>query len=51
MAPATRKLIRIMPENEFMVAEMFNALLGDDIPARKKFISEKGAEYIDLADI
>ena len=51
MAPATRRLIKIMPEDEAATLRMFNTLLGDDILARKEFISVHGAEYIDLADI
>lgn len=51
MAPETRRLIKIMPEDEAATLRMFNTLLGDDILARKEFISVHGAEYIDLADI
>ena len=51
MSPETRRLIKIMPENEAETLAMFNTLLGDDIYARKEFIAAHGAEYIDLADI
>ncbi len=51
MAPETRRLIKIMPEDEAATLRMFNTLLGDDIVSRKEFISAHGAEYIDLADI
>lgn len=51
MAPATRRLIRITPEDEEKTREMFDVLLGDNIDARKAFISEHGNKYIDLADI
>jgi len=51
MAPATRRLIRIMPENEEKTYQMFDVLLGDNIDARKSFIAEYGSKYIDLADI
>jgi hypothetical protein len=30
---------------------MFETLLGDDIVARKEFIAQNGAKYMDLADI
>ncbi len=51
MAPATRRLIRITPEDEEKTREMFDVLLGDNIDARKAFIAENGNKYIDLADI
>ena len=51
MAPATRRLIRITPEDEEKTREMFDVLLGDNIDARKAFIAEHGNKYIDLADI
>ncbi len=51
MAPATRRLIKIMPEDEAATLQMFNILLGDDILGRKEFIATHGADYIDLADI
>ena len=31
--------------------EMFDTLLGDNLPARKQFISLHGSEYIKDADI
>ena len=51
MAPATRRRIRIMPEDEKKTFEMFDVLLGDNIEARKAFIAENGHRYIDAADI
>ena len=50
MDPATRRLIRIMPEDEFATREMFEILLGDDLEGRKRYISENGHLYIDMAD-
>ncbi len=50
MKPATRKLIRISPEDEAKTYEMFDILLGDNITGRKDFISKNGAKYLDLAD-
>ncbi len=51
MHPATRRLIRICPEDETATLIMFNTLLGDDIVSRKAYIAANGAQYIDLADI
>lgn len=50
MNPATRKLIRISPEDEQCTYEMFDILLGDNITGRKEFIAQNGAKYLDLAD-
>ena len=50
MHPATRRLIRIMPEDEQKTYEMFDVLLGDNITGRKDFIANNGAKYINLAD-
>ena len=49
--PASRRLIRINPEDETATYIMFNTLLGDDIAARKSYIAANGAKYIDLADV
>ncbi|MBR5527364.1 MAG: hypothetical protein IKV97_00055 [Clostridia bacterium] len=51
MNPATRRLIKICPTDETATAVMFNTLLGDDAPARKKYIAMHGAEYVDMADV
>ena len=50
MHPATRRLIRIMPEDEARTYEMFDVLLGDNITGRKDYIATNGAKYLDLAD-
>ncbi len=50
MDPATRRLIRIMPEDEQATREMFEILLGDDLEGRKHYIAENGHLYIDMAD-
>ena len=50
MKPATRRLIRISPEDEAKTYEMFDILLGDNIIGRKEFIAKNGAKYLDLAD-
>lgn len=51
MAPATRRLIRVMPEDAEKTFQMFDVLLGDNIEARKDFIAKFGGKYVDLADI
>ncbi len=51
MNPASRRLIRITPDDEQATYIMFNTLLGDDLAARKDYIARYGADYIDLADI
>ncbi len=51
MNPKSRRLIRINPEDEQSTYIMFNTLLGDDLAARKDYISKYGADYIDLADV
>ncbi len=51
MNPATRRLVRILPEDEQKTYEMFNLLLGDDLAGRKRYIAEYGHEYLDRADI
>ena len=51
MNPASRRLIRVEPEDAQATAEMFDLLLGDNLTGRKEYIAEFGHEYIDLADI
>lgn len=51
MNPASRRLIRVMPDDEQATYIMFNTLLGDDLAARKDYIARFGADYIDLADV
>ncbi len=51
MNPATRRLIRVMPADAQETAVIFETLLGDDLPARKVFITEHGVDYISSADI
>jgi len=52
MAPATRRLVRIVPSGDELHTDfLFNALLGNDIESRKTYISENGAKYVDMADI
>lgn len=51
MHPATRKLIRIVPEDEQKTYEMFDVLLGDNLPGRKEMIATYGSKYYNLADV
>lgn len=51
MNPATRRLIKIMPEEAQMTSDMFDLLLGDNLSGRKDYIAENGHLYIDDADI
>jgi len=51
MDPATRKLIKVMPEDAEATEYMFNTLLGNDLDARKDFIEKYGPKYLELADL
>ncbi len=51
MDPATRRLIRVMPDDEESTMRMFEVLLGDDLESRKDFIARFGAKYLEFADI
>ena len=51
MSPATRRLIKVMPEDAAQTARVFDLLLGDDLTGRKNHIADSGYKYLDLADI
>lgn len=51
MNPATRRLVSVTPADAAATNRIFETLLGDDLPARKKFIAEHGSEYRKDADI
>ena len=51
MNPASRRLIAVTPTDAAATEEIFDTLLGDNLPARKKFIAEHGTEYIKAADV
>ena len=51
MNPATRRLIKVMPDDAARTSEMFDLLLGDNLQGRKDFIAEFGYMYIDEADV
>ena len=51
MAPETRRLIKVMPQDEEVTKQMFELLLGDNLEGRKEHIENCGHKYLDLADI
>ncbi len=51
MNPATRRLVSVVPDNAEKTFEIFDTLLGDNLPARKVFITENGSKYMKDADI
>lgn len=51
MAPETRHLVQVMPDDAVKTAEMFDMLLGDNLAGRKSYIAENGKFYIDLTDV
>lgn len=51
MSPATRRLIKVMPEDVEKTAQTFDLLLGENLTGRKEHIAENGFRYLDLADI
>ena len=51
MNPETRRLISVSPTNAEQTAVMFETLLGDDLPARKAFITENGKKYMRDIDV
>ncbi|CDD52579.1 MULTISPECIES: DNA gyrase/topoisomerase IV subunit B [Ruminococcus] len=51
MNPATRRLIQVTSDEAEKTFAAFDMLLGDNLQARKDFISEYGGDYLELADI
>ncbi len=51
MNPATRRLIRVSEADAKATEEIFDTLLGDNLPARKEFIAQFAAMYAEKADI
>jgi DNA gyrase subunit B len=51
MNPETRRLIKVMPSDVEMTAQMFDVLLGDNLQGRKQFIEDNGGRYLDLIDV
>ena len=51
MNPASRRLIKVMPEDAEATAMMFDLLEGDNLQGRKEHIAENGYKFLELADI
>lgn len=51
MNPETRRLIKVSRDEAEHTKFMFDMLLGDNLAARKEFISNNGHDYLDMADI
>ncbi len=51
MNPATRRLVRVLPEDAEQTSIMFDLLLGDNLQGRKDYIAENGWLYIDDVDV
>ena len=51
MNPATRRLVAVTPADAEETARIFDTLLGDDLPARKEFITKYGKFYAKDADL
>ncbi len=51
MNPETRRLIAVTPADAKKTEEIFDTLLGDNLPARKEFIALHGKEYIKDIDV
>ena len=51
MNPATRRLIKVMPQEAEATAAMFDLLEGDNLQGRKDHITENGYKFLELADI
>lgn len=51
MNPATRRLIKVTPDEAEKTSQMFDLLLGDNLDGRKEYIADYGHLYIDAADV
>ncbi len=51
MNPATRRLIKVQPDDVERTAAVFDLLLGDNLQGRKDHIAENGYKYLEMADI
>ncbi len=51
MNPETRRLISVSPADAAATEMIFDTLLGDNLPARKKFITENGDRYMKDIDV
>ena len=51
MNPATRRLIKVMPEDMERTMQIFDLLLGDNLQGRKEHIAENGYKYLEMIDV
>ena len=51
MNPATRRFIKVMPEDMERTMQIFDLLLGDNLQGRKEHIAENGYKYLDQLDV
>ncbi len=51
MNPETRRLISVSPADAAATEVIFDTLLGDNLPARKQFITDNGARYMKDIDV
>ncbi|MGN0534448.1 MAG: type IIA DNA topoisomerase subunit B [Eubacterium sp.] len=51
MNPATRRLIKVTPDDAEKTSQMFDLLLGDNLDGRKEYIADYGHLYLDAADV
>jgi DNA gyrase subunit B len=51
MNPATRRLIKVMPEDVANTQTVFDLLLGDNLTGRKEHIVENGYKYMEMVDV
>ncbi len=51
MNPATRRLIKVEPDEAAATSEKFDLLLGDNLSGRKDYIANFGHLYIDMTDV
>ncbi len=51
MNPETRRLISVSPADAAATEIIFDTLLGDNLPARKQFITENGSRYMKDIDV
>ncbi|MBQ9393302.1 MAG: DNA topoisomerase [Oscillospiraceae bacterium] len=51
MNPATRRLIKVLPDDVEEMERVFDLLLGDNLAGRKDYIAENGYKYMDMIDV
>ncbi len=51
MDPKNRRLVKVNALNDAAENTTFNTLLGDDLNARKEYISTNGASFMDMVDV